>query len=48
MTQRCSRPHNATLLVMADYGHSYMREIIFGGFTRSVLQSADITALLIH
>jgi hypothetical protein len=30
------------------YGHSRMRETIFGGFTRSVLESADIAVLLMH
>jgi nucleotide-binding universal stress UspA family protein len=43
-----ARAHGANLLVMGGYGHSHMREIIFGGFTQSVLQSADITALLMH
>jgi nucleotide-binding universal stress UspA family protein len=43
-----ARAHGANLLVMGGYGHSHMREVIFGGFTQSVLQSPDITALLMH
>ena len=35
--------HGTNPLVMGDYGHSHMREIIFGGFTQSVVKSADIT-----
>ena len=31
-----ARSHPADLLVMGGYGHSRMREIVFGGFTESV------------
>jgi nucleotide-binding universal stress UspA family protein len=48
MLMATARAHGANLLVMGGYGHSHMREVIFGGFTQSVLQSADITALLMH
>ena len=34
-----ARSHQADLLVMGGYGHSRMREIVFGGFTQSVLES---------
>jgi nucleotide-binding universal stress UspA family protein len=40
--------HNAYLLVMGAYGHSRARQIVFGGFTQSVLESAEIAVLLMH
>jgi nucleotide-binding universal stress UspA family protein len=43
-----ARSHQAGLLIMGGYGHSHMREIVFGGFTQSVLESAEMTILLIH
>ena len=39
---------NADMLVMGGYGHSRMREAIFGGFTRRVLSSADLPVLMVH
>jgi len=38
----------ADLLVMGGYGHSRMREVVFGGFTRHVLQVADLPVLMAH
>lgn len=38
----------ADLLVMGGYGHSRMRQIVFGGFTRRVLQVADLPVLMAH
>jgi nucleotide-binding universal stress UspA family protein len=38
----------ADLLVMGGYGHSRVREFIFGGFTRHVLQGADLPILITH
>jgi nucleotide-binding universal stress UspA family protein len=38
----------ADLLVMGGYSHSRMREVIFGGFTRRVLHSADLPVLIAH
>jgi len=40
----------ASLLVMGGYSHSRLREIIFGGFTRHVLEQAslDIPVLIMH
>lgn len=38
----------AELLVMGAYGHSRMREFIFGGFTERVLKGVDLPVLLIH
>lgn len=38
----------ADLLVMGGYSHSRMREVMFGGFTRSVLHGADLPVLMAH
>jgi nucleotide-binding universal stress UspA family protein len=38
----------ADLLVMGAYGHSRMREFVFGGFTRHVLGDAHLPALIVH
>lgn len=38
----------AHLLVMGAYGHSALREIVFGGTTREVLKSAAIPVLMAH
>ena len=48
MLMATARSHHADLLVMGGYGHSPMREIIFGGFTQSVLESADIAVFIMH
>ncbi|HEY1261425.1 MAG TPA: universal stress protein [Stellaceae bacterium] len=39
--------HNA-LLVMGGYGHSRLREWMFGGFTRHVLEAAAVPVLIAH
>jgi nucleotide-binding universal stress UspA family protein len=39
---------NADLLVMGGYGHSRLREVVFGGVTRRVLQAADVAVLMAH
>jgi nucleotide-binding universal stress UspA family protein len=36
------------LLVMGGYGHSRVREVIFGGFTRHILLHADLPVLMAH
>ena len=36
----------ADLLVLGAYGHSWLREFLFGGVTRTVLQSASVAAFL--
>jgi len=36
----------ADLLVLGAYSHSWLRELIFGGVTRTVLQSMPVTAFL--
>jgi len=38
----------ADLLVMGGYGHSRVREMVFGGFTRHVLEGADLSVLIAH
>jgi nucleotide-binding universal stress UspA family protein len=38
----------ADLLVLGAYGHSRLREFVFGGFTRDVLLDAQIPVLLMH
>lgn len=41
-------PSDAGLLVMGGYGHSRLREWVFGGFTRRVLEEAPLPVLLAH
>ena len=36
------------LLVMGGYGHSRVRELMFGGFTEQVLRGAEIAVLMMH
>ena len=38
----------ANLLVMGGYGHSRLRELVFGGFTRHVLESSRLPVFLFH
>jgi nucleotide-binding universal stress UspA family protein len=38
----------ADLLVMGGYGHSRLRESIFGGATAHILSHANMPALLVH
>jgi nucleotide-binding universal stress UspA family protein len=38
----------AALLVMGGYGHSRLREWIFGGFTQRILRGAEIPVLMAH
>ena len=39
---------SADLLVMGGYGHSRLREVMLGGFTRRVLSHADLPVLMAH
>jgi nucleotide-binding universal stress UspA family protein len=39
---------HAALLVMGGYGHSRLREWIFGGFTLSVLRGAEVPVVIAH
>jgi nucleotide-binding universal stress UspA family protein len=38
----------AALVVMGAYGNSQLRQWIFGGFTRHVLQGAEVPVLMMH
>ena len=38
----------ADLLVAGGYSHSRFRELVFGGFTRQVLQACNLPVLLLH
>ena len=39
---------SADLLVMGAYGHSRLREMVFGGATRHVVEDGSLPALLMH
>jgi nucleotide-binding universal stress UspA family protein len=39
---------NASLLVMGGYSHSRLREVLFGGFTQTVLDGIDRPVLIMH
>jgi nucleotide-binding universal stress UspA family protein len=43
-----ARDRNAGLMVMGGYGHSRMRELFFGGCTRTILEAADVAVLMAH
>ena len=43
-----ARETGADLIVMGGYDHSRMREIIFGGTTRSMVEQTDFPVLLAH
>lgn len=45
---RFARHHNADLVVMGAYGHSRLREWIFGGATFDMLQGASVCCLMSH
>ena len=38
----------ASLLVMGGYSHSRVREMVLGGFTRRILQGAELPVLMAH
>jgi nucleotide-binding universal stress UspA family protein len=40
--------HGGDLLVMGAYGHSRLRETVFGGTTRSLLERSPTPILLAH
>ena len=42
------KTHGADLLVMGSYGHSRMREFVFGGATRYVLENMTVPVLMSH
>lgn len=40
--------HNNDLIVMGGYGHSRMREFLFGGATREILDAMTVPVLMAH
>ncbi len=47
LTQICAELH-ADLLVVGGYGHGPIRELVFGGVTRSLLEQADVPVFILH
>jgi hypothetical protein len=45
---KSARHYGADLLIMGAYGHSRLRELIFGGFTERVLRGVDIPVVVTH
>jgi len=45
---RCALDQNAEMIVMGAYAHSRLREYVFGGTTRDMLEKADIPLFLSH
>jgi nucleotide-binding universal stress UspA family protein len=43
-----ARNFPGSFVVMGGYGHSRVREMIFGGFTQRVLHGADVPVLIAH
>lgn len=43
-----ARDLNASLIVMGGYGHSPLREFLFGGATRDMMKESDIPILMAH
>lgn len=46
--QQHAKDLSADLMVMGAYGHSRLREWVFGGVTRSVLASPGLPVLMVH
>jgi len=45
---RVAREEKADLMIMGAYGHSRMREALFGGCTQTAIEAADIAVFLMH
>jgi nucleotide-binding universal stress UspA family protein len=43
-----AREWGADLMIAGAYSHSRFRELVFGGFTRQVLQACELPVLLLH
>ncbi len=43
-----ARTLGASLIVMGGYSHSRLREVLFGGFTQTVLDGIDMPVLIMH
>lgn len=48
MLHREAETLSADLLVMGGYSHSRLREVVFGGFTRSTLGASTVPVLMAH
>jgi nucleotide-binding universal stress UspA family protein len=46
--RRLAQSCGADLLVMGAYGHSRLRERIFGGCTQAMIEHADLPVLMLH
>ena len=46
--EEAARASGADLLVMGAYGHSRLREMVFGGATRHAVETATLATLLAH
>jgi nucleotide-binding universal stress UspA family protein len=44
----CAQDHGADLLVMGCYGHSRLRELVFGGASAHVLEHMSVPVLMSH
>lgn len=44
--RRCARDLDADMLVMGAYGHSRLRQLIFGGVTKSILEEPPLAVFL--
>ena len=45
---RFARAHDADLIVMGAYGHSRLREWVFGGVTQDILRESPVCCLMCH
>lgn len=43
-----AKESNADLIVMGAFGHSRLREVVFGGTTRTVIEQSDCPVILSH
>ncbi len=47
LKELCANVH-ADLLVVGAYGHGPVRELVFGGVTRSMIEQADLPVFIVH
>ncbi len=45
---KCARERDAELIVMGGYDHSRLREIVFGGTTRRLVEQPDLAVFMAH
>jgi nucleotide-binding universal stress UspA family protein len=45
---RIARECGASLIVMGGYGHSPMRELLYGGCTQAALEGGDLPVFILH